>query len=93
MVWVIGDKGMLGTELCALLAAAGLEHFGTDRECDITDLTALRETGKGRKTEWIVNCAAYTAVDKAEDEEVIAHRINAQGAGNIPDVPGSSVQL
>jgi dTDP-4-dehydrorhamnose reductase len=83
MIWVIGDRGMLGTELHGLLAAAGVDHFGTDRECDIADGKALREAAKGRMPDWIVNCAAYTAVDAAETEEELAHRINAQGAGNI----------
>jgi len=74
---------MLGTELGLVLAARGLECFGTDRECDITDLSALRSGSAGKKIEWIVNCSAYTAVDKAEDEEALARRINAEGAGNI----------
>ena len=83
MIWVVGNRGMLGTDLCGLLEAAGLRYFGTDKECDIADLAALRETGQGRKIKWIVNCAGYTAVDKAEDEEALAHRINALGAKNI----------
>ena len=42
--------------------------------------------GNGRKLDWIVNCSAYTAVDKAEDEEDLARSINATGAGNIATV-------
>jgi len=83
MIWLIGNKGMLGTELGLILAAKGLEHFGSDRECDITDLAALRSGARGKRIEWIVNCSAYTAVDKAEEEEALARRINATGAENI----------
>ena len=56
---------------------------------DIRDPEALRAWlaapggGNGRKIGWIVNCSAYTAVDKAEDEEELARGINATGAGNI----------
>lgn len=74
---------MLGAELCTLLETEGLDFFGTDRECDITKSAILWEAAKGKKVEWIVNCAAYTAVDNAEDEEALAHRMNAEGAGNI----------
>ena len=83
LIWLIGDKGMLGTELSHLLASQGLEFFGTDRDCDITEPEALRAGADGRKIDWIVNCSAYTAVDKAEAEEDLARRINARGALNI----------
>jgi dTDP-4-dehydrorhamnose reductase len=80
---------MLGTELSGVLTEAGLEWSGSDREVDIRDPEALRAWlsspggGNGRKPDWIVNCSAYTAVDKAEDEEELARSINATGAGNI----------
>jgi dTDP-4-dehydrorhamnose reductase len=74
---------MLGTELCRLLETVGLEFFGTDRVCDITESAILWKVGKSKKVAWIVNCAAYTGVDKSEDEEALARRINAEGVGNI----------
>jgi len=83
---------MLGTELSEVLDAAGLEWAGSGREVDIRDLDALRAWlaapggGNGRKLDWIVNCAAYTDVDKAEDEEELAQSINAAGTGNIAAV-------
>jgi dTDP-4-dehydrorhamnose reductase len=83
MIWLIGDKGMLGAELAGAIAAAGLECEGTDREVDILDPGALADFARGRRIEWIVNCAAYTAVEKAEDESELCRRLNADGAGNI----------
>ncbi len=83
MIWVIGCKGMLGREIADQLGANGLSVVGTDREVDITEPRSLRSFTSGRKVEWIVNCAAYTAVDRAEDEPEIARALNADGAGNI----------
>lgn len=77
---------MLGKELSGLCRAEGLEFIGSDRECDITDISALRSFIAGTHIDWIVNCSAYTAVDKAEDEESLAFAINATGAGNIARV-------
>jgi dTDP-4-dehydrorhamnose reductase len=79
----MGCNGMLGKELTGLCDAGKIEYTGTDRECDITDIEALRSFSRGKKIDWIVNCSAYTAVDKAEDEEDLAYKINAEGAGNI----------
>lgn len=83
MIWIIGNNGMLGKELSALCDSAGIPYVGSDRECDITDVNALRSFAAGKDVKWIVNCSAYTAVDKAEDEETLAYAINATGAGNI----------
>jgi len=84
MIWLIGNKGMLGTELSLLLEKENLSYTGTDKEVDITDINAIREfVKKNDLIKWIINCAAYTAVDKAEDDAQICNLINAQGAGNI----------
>jgi len=83
MIWIVGNKGMLGTELSLLLASAELRFVGTDRELDILDPRELAAFAEEKPMEWIVNCAAYTAVDKAEDEEALARRLNADGAENL----------
>jgi dTDP-4-dehydrorhamnose reductase len=83
VIWLVGDKGMLGTELAGLLAASGLEFEGTDREVDILDPRALAFFAAGKKIEWIVNCAAYTAVDRAEDEAEHCSKLNAEGPANL----------
>lgn len=83
MIWLIGNKGMLGTELSRLFERKNIPYIGTDRDVSILDMTALREFVKDKKIAWIVNCAAYTAVDKAEDEVELCHALNAQGPENL----------
>lgn len=60
------------------------EQILTDvEELDITNLEAVRSFVEKVKPDYIINCAAYTAVDKAETEEEIAYKINAIGPQNL----------
>lgn len=52
-------------------------------ELDITDLDAVVKFVEETKPEYIINCAAYTAVDKAEEQEDLAKRINGDGPKNL----------
>jgi dTDP-4-dehydrorhamnose reductase len=84
MIWLIGCKGMLGTELSLLMEKAGLPFIGTDREVDIANPAALEKfIEQPWQFGWIINCAAYTAVDKAEDDVETCRRLNTLGAANI----------
>ncbi len=83
MIWLIGNRGMLGREIEARLAASGRLFRASDLEVDITDPEALRRFAEPLPLAWIVNASAYTAVDRAEDEAEAAFRINAQGVENI----------
>jgi dTDP-4-dehydrorhamnose reductase len=85
-VWIVGNKGMLGRELSRVLAGRGVPFLGSDKEVDIRGIDALRGFAGGKSFAWIVNCSAYTAVDRAEDEEEAAYAINAEGAGNLARV-------
>ncbi|MCL2270085.1 MAG: dTDP-4-dehydrorhamnose reductase [Treponema sp.] len=82
-VWLIGCKGMLGAELSLLLGKAGISFTGTDCEVDIAEPAALDEFIRNKPVGWIINCAAYTAVDKAEDDAENSRRLNTLGAANI----------
>ena len=86
MIWLIGSKGMLGQEIAGLLEENGLDYCGTDRETDITELEALRDFLKDREFSWVINCSAYTAVEKAEEEQKSAYLINETGVLNIGKV-------
>ena len=83
MIWVIGCKGMLGRQLCAELDKGGRTYCASDIEVDITDVDAITRFVEGKEVDWMVNCSAYTAVDKAESDSAKAHAVNALGAGNL----------
>jgi dTDP-4-dehydrorhamnose reductase len=83
MIWLIGNKGMLGNDVEKLLKERGLTYWASDKEVDIGDYKALEKFGKDKKIKWVVNCAGYTTVDKAEEEIDEAFRINKDGARNI----------
>jgi dTDP-4-dehydrorhamnose reductase len=82
-IWLTGAAGMLGRQLAAEFTARGRAFFASDREVDILDPRALREFSRGKRIGWIVNCAAYTAVDRAEDEPERALAVNADGVENL----------
>ena len=80
-ILVTGVKGQLGHDVVEELALSGLEAIACDRE--EFDLTNKDETQKfilEHKPDGVIHCAAYTAVDKAEDEEEICGKINADGS-------------
>lgn len=79
MIWVVGSGGMLGTQLCKRLMEQGIEYCGTDRELSFLDPDALSAYASGKNIRAIVNCAAYTAVDKAESEPQLARSLNVDG--------------
>ncbi|MBO7639425.1 MAG: dTDP-4-dehydrorhamnose reductase [Treponema sp.] len=89
MIWLIGNRGMLGTEVARQLEENKIDFISGDCEVDITDFSAVDLFVKNHGNEqisFIINCAAYTAVDNAEEDEEKAFRINADGPGNIARV-------
>jgi len=81
-VLVLGGRGMLGTDLAAILAQKGIEaHILDLPEFDITDPRQLAEAVAAGNT--IVNCAAYTNEEKAESEPDLAYRVNAEAVGRL----------
>jgi dTDP-4-dehydrorhamnose reductase len=85
MTWlVLGAKGQLGQELIHLLKIKNIGAIGTDRnEIDFTKPNEIAEKLAKLNPSHIVNCGAYTQVDKAEDEPELANLINAQAVGVI----------
>lgn len=82
-VLITGSNGQLGNELKELADSYALfEFIFTDLpELDITSETAVSQFFKIHNPDVILNCAAYTAVDKAEQEEELAFRVNALAPG------------
>ena len=86
-VLVTGAKGQLGTDLMNELAKRGIEGIGVDvQEMDITDAEACRRVIKNSGADAVIHCAAYTAVDAAEDNLELCRKINAEGTRNIARV-------
>ncbi|OTP23713.1 dTDP-4-dehydrorhamnose reductase [Enterococcus thailandicus] len=85
MFLLTGGNGQLGTELRHLLDEKNLPYVSTDaKELDITDEKGTMEYIAELKPDVIFHCAAYTAVDKAEDEgKELDEKINVDGTRNV----------
>lgn len=81
MFLVVGANGQLGNELRLLLKDKAV--YVDKDELDITDKDAVDAFVKNGAFEAIINCAAYTAVDKAESDEQLAELINVIGPKNL----------
>ena len=86
-VLVTGVKGQLGHDIMNELAKRGYEGVGVDiEEMDITDAAAVDRVIKESGADKVVHCAAWTAVDAAEDNVDLCRKINAGGTENIAKV-------
>lgn len=83
-ILVTGANGQLGNEIRRRSVGSSHHFTFTDvAELDITDAAAVLEMASNTKAEFIINCAAYTNVDKAEDDEQTAHLINCTATANL----------
>lgn len=85
-ILVTGSNGQLGSEIRRISAnhENNFRFFFTDvAELDITDLQAIDSFIKENSINYIINCAAYTAVDKAEDDIDLCYKINRDAAANL----------
>jgi dTDP-4-dehydrorhamnose reductase len=81
---VTGAAGMLGRDVAAAAESAGHDVTGlARRDLDITDPDAVRAAVAAARPDAVINCAAWTDVDGAEEHEADALRINGTGAGNV----------
>ena len=85
MILVTGANGQLGTEVCHLLDEKKIEYVGTTTEIlDITNQEQVLSFIQELQPTVIYHCAAYTAVDKAEDEgKEMNYLVNVEGTRNI----------
>lgn len=93
-ILVTGSNGQLGNEMRTLASGSANRWLFTDVTVvegvetiplDITDKDAVESICSDYSIDCIVNCAAYTNVDKAEDEEKLAYRINAYAVGLLAE--------
>lgn len=86
-VLVTGVKGQLGYDVVNELNKRGHVAIGTDiEEMDITDAASVDKVIKENTPDAVIHCAAYTAVDAAEDNVELCRKINADGTQNIANV-------
>ena len=86
-VLVTGVKGQLGYDVMNELAKREIEGVGVDiEEMDITDAAAVERVITEAKVDAVIHCAAFTAVDAAEEKLELCRRINAGGPENIAKV-------
>lgn len=81
-----GANGQLGFELQRALAPLGEVHALDRAACDLADAAALRRVLRALEPGFVVNAAAYTAVDRAESDAAIAAAVNAQAPGIVGEV-------
>ena len=86
-VLVTGVKGQLGYDVINELEKRGHVAVGTDVDnMDITDAVQVREVITAALPDAVIHCAAYTAVDAAEDNIDLCRRINVNGTRHIAEV-------
>ncbi len=86
-VLVTGVKGQLGYDVVNELGKRNIEAIGVDiDEMDITDAKSVDLVIKGANPDAVIHCAAYTAVDAAEDNVDLCRRVNRDGTENIARV-------
>lgn len=89
-ILITGCNGQLGNEM-QLLQAKYAQHtwFNTDvNELDITDKDAIERFVEANHIDGVVNCAAYTAVDKAESDPLLAKKLNADAPAFLAEAVG-----
>lgn len=86
-VLVTGVKGQLGYDVMRELERRGIEAVGADiEEMDITDAESVTAFLTAAAPDAVVHCAAYTAVDAAEENQELCNRVNVDGTRNIAAV-------
>lgn len=86
-VLVTGVRGQLGFDVVKELEKRGHETVGVNSQTmDVTDADKVDEVIRAAAPDVVIHCAAYTAVDAAEDDEELCRKVNVEGTQNIADV-------
>lgn len=83
MIFLIGNKGLLGTDTEIYLRSHNISHISCDKEVDISNLAALQLFCLNKKIDWIINCSGYTDINKAESDKNLVDLCNIEGLKNI----------
>ncbi len=86
-VFVTGVRGQLGYDVVNELEKRGIEAIGVDiQEMDITNADSVNTVIGEAAPDAVIHCAAYTAVDAAEDNAELCRKVNAEGTQNIANM-------
>ncbi len=84
MILVTGANGQLGFDVIKELEKRNIKYIGTTRnDFDITDFESVRSYILKKRPKCVIHCAAYTAVDKAEEEKKVCYKVNVLGTENV----------
>jgi dTDP-4-dehydrorhamnose reductase len=87
MILITGANGQLGTDFKKLFEMEAIEYIATDyKELDITNKEEIENFIKDKNIKIIINCAAYNNVDKAEEEEGMAYKLNAEAPKYLAEI-------
>lgn len=86
-VIIFGASGQLGHCIKSVAATRGIDwiYYPVEAEANILDIEALTRIFAEQKPQYAINCAAYTAVDKAEDDTELAEKVNVTGVKNLAE--------
>ncbi|HCT63552.1 MAG TPA: dTDP-4-dehydrorhamnose reductase [Erysipelotrichaceae bacterium] len=86
MIVITGNRGQLGFDIEKVCQDRGLEYLGIDiNELDITDKNAVNEFFQSKNIDTFIHCAAFTAVDVAEDNPELCYRVNTEAVKYLVD--------
>lgn len=88
-ILLLGSSGQVGTALRGVLDEA-IAPSRSELDLTTADFDDVHRLVEGTRADVIVNCAAYTAVDRAEDEAALADRVNGHAVGILADVAGDA---
>jgi dTDP-4-dehydrorhamnose reductase len=83
-----GAGGQLGRDVSSALSGEDEVHALDHARLDVTDRIRVLEVVAGLEPDWIVNCAAFTDVDRAESEEAAARAVNSLAPGHLAEAAG-----
>jgi dTDP-4-dehydrorhamnose reductase len=94
-ILITGANGQLGSEIQNISPRySGFHFIPTDvEELDLTDKAAVESFISTHDIDYIINCAAYTAVDKAEDEVELCYKINRDAVKNLAEAAAGKVKI
>lgn len=84
MILLTGANGQLGTDFKKLFNMKKIDYIATDyMDLDIMDIEKVREFVENKEIKYIINCAAYNNVDKAEEEKDLCYKLNTEAPKNL----------